>query len=174
MDALDGKQARRTKNSTPLGQLFDHGCDAVSMCCFAMLGGSITRTGADSPFFLAFFFSSLIAFYLAQWEEYWTGVIDLGEVGVTEGQLLGLLLYVVAIFVGTDIYIGHAFTVRGYHVTVGEVVLTVFTLAFVSTAFTNAYRVTKKAQGELFRAWIQLLPGPKLQLFPFLLLLQNS
>ncbi len=25
MDNLDGKQARRTKNSSPLGQLFDHG-----------------------------------------------------------------------------------------------------------------------------------------------------
>ena len=29
LDAIDGKQARRTGNSTPLGQLFDHGCDAL-------------------------------------------------------------------------------------------------------------------------------------------------
>ena len=29
-DAVDGKQARRTKQSSPLGQLFDHGCDAVN------------------------------------------------------------------------------------------------------------------------------------------------
>jgi ethanolaminephosphotransferase len=28
MDAIDGKQARRTGSSSPLGQLFDHGCDA--------------------------------------------------------------------------------------------------------------------------------------------------
>ena len=25
MDCIDGKQARRTKSSSPLGQLFDHG-----------------------------------------------------------------------------------------------------------------------------------------------------
>ena len=31
MDAMDGKQARRTGSSSPLGQLFDHGCDAFSM-----------------------------------------------------------------------------------------------------------------------------------------------
>lgn len=31
LDAMDGKQARRTGNSTPLGQLFDHGCDALGM-----------------------------------------------------------------------------------------------------------------------------------------------
>lgn len=27
MDSIDGKQARRTKTSSPLGQLFDHGRD---------------------------------------------------------------------------------------------------------------------------------------------------
>ena len=31
LDAIDGKQARRTMSSSPLGQLFDHGCDAI--CC---------------------------------------------------------------------------------------------------------------------------------------------
>jgi phosphatidylglycerophosphate synthase len=30
LDAIDGKQARRTGSSSPLGQLFDHGCDAIS------------------------------------------------------------------------------------------------------------------------------------------------
>ncbi|KAL8450548.1 hypothetical protein Emed_002420 [Eimeria media] len=30
LDAVDGKQARRTNTSTPLGQLFDHGCDSFS------------------------------------------------------------------------------------------------------------------------------------------------
>ena len=31
LDCLDGKQARRTGSSSPLGQLFDHGCDALSV-----------------------------------------------------------------------------------------------------------------------------------------------
>ncbi len=30
LDAIDGKQARRTKSSSPLGELFDHGCDSIS------------------------------------------------------------------------------------------------------------------------------------------------
>ena len=30
LDAIDGKQARRTNSASPLGELFDHGCDAVS------------------------------------------------------------------------------------------------------------------------------------------------
>jgi len=30
LDAIDGKQARRTGSSSPLGQLFDHGCDVYT------------------------------------------------------------------------------------------------------------------------------------------------
>jgi len=30
LDAIDGKQARRTNSSSPLGELFDHGCDSIS------------------------------------------------------------------------------------------------------------------------------------------------
>ena len=29
-DAIDGKHARKTNRSSPLGQLMDHGCDALS------------------------------------------------------------------------------------------------------------------------------------------------
>lgn len=30
MDNADGKQARRTGTSSPMGELFDHGCDALN------------------------------------------------------------------------------------------------------------------------------------------------
>ncbi|VWU49471.1 choline/ethanolaminephosphotransferase, putative, partial [Hepatocystis sp. ex Piliocolobus tephrosceles] len=31
LDAIDGKHARRTNTSSPLGQLFDHGCDSITL-----------------------------------------------------------------------------------------------------------------------------------------------
>ena len=31
LDAIDGKQARRVCEATPLGELIDHGCDSVSL-----------------------------------------------------------------------------------------------------------------------------------------------
>jgi ethanolaminephosphotransferase len=31
LDNIDGKQARKTGNSSPLGMLFDHGCDALAL-----------------------------------------------------------------------------------------------------------------------------------------------
>jgi len=36
LDAIDGKQAKRTKSGSPLGQLFDHGCDSFSLAFFVL------------------------------------------------------------------------------------------------------------------------------------------
>lgn len=91
-DCMDGKQARRTKTSSPLGQLFDHGVD-----CFCLLAHLSTvhlcvlDGGRDS--FWATQAALMFPFFVAQWEEYYTGVLphSTGNVGVTEvnyGQAL--------------------------------------------------------------------------------------
>jgi ethanolaminephosphotransferase len=52
MDALDGKQARKTKTSSPLGQLFDHGARAALHCLscnFSRLAWATPRLLACSP-----------------------------------------------------------------------------------------------------------------------------
>lgn len=36
LDAIDGKQARRTGTANPLGELFDHGCDSLSTVFVAL------------------------------------------------------------------------------------------------------------------------------------------
>ena len=37
LDCIDGKQARRTGSSSPLGQLFDHGDSALPISCICHL-----------------------------------------------------------------------------------------------------------------------------------------
>lgn len=85
LDCMDGKQARRTGTSSPLGQLFDHGVDCVclqqnlSMCmAWLALPGSRWVWAAQAGL--------QISFFMAQWEEYYTGVLPhaTGNVGVTE------------------------------------------------------------------------------------------
>jgi phosphatidylglycerophosphate synthase len=43
LDAIDGKQARRTQSSSALGQLFDHGCDAFSVSFLLINLGEATQ-----------------------------------------------------------------------------------------------------------------------------------
>jgi len=89
LDAMDGKQARRTGSSSPLGQLFDHGIDCLCnlahhslMCAFLVPG--------CTPMCLAVLAALDSGFYLAQLEEYFTGVLPTasfaGNIGVTELQ----------------------------------------------------------------------------------------
>lgn len=99
MDALDGKQARRTKSSSPLGELFDHGCDAVTTSLLSLTIASSLQIGTHwSIFFILL--STLIAFYLAQLEEYHTGTLELWYFNVTEAQLFTMSLYLLTAFLG--------------------------------------------------------------------------
>ena len=36
MDNVDGKQARKTGSSSPLGMIMDHGCDAFGVSFFTL------------------------------------------------------------------------------------------------------------------------------------------
>lgn len=85
LDCMDGKQARRTGTSSPLGQLFDHGIDCfclqqhISMCMAWLVM-------PDSKWLWASQAGLQFSFFMAQWEEYYTGVLPhaTGNLGVTE------------------------------------------------------------------------------------------
>jgi phosphatidylglycerophosphate synthase len=61
LDELDGKQARRTGSSSSLGELFDHGCDAVS--AFITVSACVSACQVDLTVgTFAAFIASLMAF----------------------------------------------------------------------------------------------------------------
>jgi len=98
MDAIDGKQARRTNCSSPLGQLFDHGCDAIATSVLIFHLCSAMGLGY-SPYAATLLVLGLFVFYLAQWEETVTGVLrtNVGQLGVTEAQFVAMAIH---LFVG--------------------------------------------------------------------------
>jgi ethanolaminephosphotransferase len=90
MDAIDGMQARATKSSSPLGQLFDHGCDCTITTVYSLMMINALNLGPDwrSAALVA---SVQFAFFLSQWEEKYTGICRtcvMGIFGVTETQLM--------------------------------------------------------------------------------------
>lgn len=101
LDALDGKQARRTGSSSPLGQLFDHGCDALCSL-FNVLGAAVTCQIGPTLAIYGAITSVSVSFYMAQWDEYHTGVMSCGNgwYGVTEGQLTLVAAHLITAVVG--------------------------------------------------------------------------
>lgn len=104
LDGLDGKQARRTGSSSPLGQLFDHGCDSI--CCF--LCGIIMCSNfqySGNVHAVVLYFIHLIPFFLSNWEEYCTGFMRFGLIGVSEGQLTIVLLLAISGIFGPNVWL---------------------------------------------------------------------
>lgn len=101
-DALDGKQARRTNSSSPLGQLFDHGCDALStmnLHCLA-IASLLPSSNMSTLWTLALL---QCGFFCAQWQERYTGVLQtniLGVFGVTEMQYSVMFMLSIVSFLG--------------------------------------------------------------------------
>jgi len=94
MDALDGKQARKTKTSSPLGQLFDHGCDAlaVHLVLVPMISSLQLHHEWRAVVGLLYVF---VPWWVAHWEEYHTGVMLYGNGlwGVTEANYAVVFLH---------------------------------------------------------------------------------
>ncbi|KAG0168847.1 hypothetical protein DFQ30_004239 [Apophysomyces sp. BC1015] len=94
LDNVDGKQARRTNTSSPLGELFDHGCDALN-CTFVVLLQAAALGLGHSASTAILLVVTIIGFYLSTVEEYYTGVLYLGYVnGPTEGIIVSCLAFV--------------------------------------------------------------------------------
>jgi len=99
-DACDGTQARRTRQSGPLGELFDHGVDAMNTTLEVVIFAGAMNLGYSWITILTLF-ASLCAFYLTTWEEYHTGTLYLGLVsGPVEGVLTLCAVYAVTAFKG--------------------------------------------------------------------------
>jgi len=84
LDCMDGKQARRTGTSSPLGQLFDHGVDCVCLLVHVTTVMAWFRPGGGQV--MGIQLSLQFAWFVAQWEEYHTGVLShsAGVIGITE------------------------------------------------------------------------------------------
>ncbi|KAG1676918.1 hypothetical protein FOA52_014794 [Chlamydomonas sp. UWO 241] len=101
LDCIDGKQARRTGSSSPLGQLFDHGCDALSIrllldTCHATLNYPCNWTSALIISWV------MLPWILAHWEEYHTGHLHYGNgyFGVMESNYALCIVHFSGYFLG--------------------------------------------------------------------------
>ena len=99
-DAVDGTQARRTHQSGPLGELFDHGVDAVNTVLEVLLFAAAMNLGQSWNTVLTLF-GATFTFYVQTWDEYYTETLTLGIVsGPVEGILTLCIVYAITAVMG--------------------------------------------------------------------------
>jgi ethanolaminephosphotransferase len=95
MDAIDGKQARRLGMGSALGEMFDHGCDAINTSLEVVL--ACHALGLNRSWWtVASEVASLLNFYASTWEEYHTGTLYLSAFsGPVEGIVMIICIYII-------------------------------------------------------------------------------
>eukprot|EP01029_Cantina_marsupialis_P018054 TRINITY_DN4103_c0_g1_i1.p1 TRINITY_DN4103_c0_g1~~TRINITY_DN4103_c0_g1_i1.p1 ORF type:complete len:337 (+),score=65.69 TRINITY_DN4103_c0_g1_i1:118-1128(+) len=103
IDNADGKQARKTKSGSPLGLLFDHGCDAFGGVLTGLAISAAIKVGYGSIYAFLFWALTIIPFYIATWEHYVTGQLILPVINGPSEGIHGLVIvyYLLAVF-GAD------------------------------------------------------------------------
>ncbi|EGW30065.1 alcohol phosphatidyl transferase [Spathaspora passalidarum NRRL Y-27907] len=104
MDGCDGCHARRTGQSGPLGELFDHSIDAINTTLGALVFGSVMKMGYGVLLMISLF-ASTCNFYASTWEEYHTGTLFLSKFsGPVEGILMICVVFIITGIFGPDIW----------------------------------------------------------------------
>ncbi|XP_044489780.1 choline/ethanolaminephosphotransferase 1 [Mangifera indica] len=167
-DAVDGKQARRTNSSSPLGELFDHGCDALACAFEAMAFGSTAMCGRYTFWFWVI---SAVPFYLATWEHYFTNTLILPVVnGPTEGLMLIYVAHFFTALVGAEWWAQHfgksipffslVPLINGIS-TYKAVLYLMIVFAVIPTVYSNVanvYKVVHARKGSMLLALAMLYP----------------
>ncbi|CAO1334603.1 unnamed protein product [Diamesa hyperborea] len=106
LDAIDGKQARRTNTSSPLGELFDHGCDSISTV-FVAISTCVSVPGLIRDHHNLMFlevFCVYALFYCAHWQTYISGTLHFGKIDVTEAQYSVITIHLISFIIGPEVW----------------------------------------------------------------------
>eukprot|EP00388_Colpodella_angusta_P003435 GDKJ01012081.1.p1 GENE.GDKJ01012081.1~~GDKJ01012081.1.p1 ORF type:complete len:437 (+),score=107.27 GDKJ01012081.1:115-1311(+) len=105
LDALDGKQARNTKTSSALGQLFDHGCDSLTATLVSVTAAAAMGCG-HSVWTIFACIGVQMPVLVLNWYEVHTGIFltATSELGVSEGQFLVMFLLISCSIAGSSFW----------------------------------------------------------------------
>ncbi|KAB5546873.1 phosphotransferase-like protein [Coniochaeta sp. 2T2.1] len=143
-DAVDGTQARRTHQSGPLGELFDHGVDALNTSLEVLIFAGSQNMG-HGWMTVATLFASLMTFYVQTWDEYHTKTLTLGIVnGPVEGILILVFVYALTGYMG-----GAHFWQQSMLLTLGVPKVDWIPEFFYARSFTEWYMM----QGAIVLVW---------------------
>nr|XP_029723910.1 cholinephosphotransferase 1 isoform X2 [Aedes albopictus] len=136
LDAIDGKQARRTNSSTPLGELFDHGCDSISTVFVALSACISVQLGYYPRWMFFQCFCAMTLFYCAHWQTYVSGTLRFGKIDVTEAQCTIIGIHLISAIFGPSIWMTKLPMLGGVDIKIVPLYFAVFVFGLL--AYENA------------------------------------
>ena len=173
LDNIDGKQARRTGNSTPFGMLMDHGCDVFTNIFTAYNLSKLALVGNDNILSFSVFFGLIVGFYMMTYEEYKLGEMHFPPInGTDEGNFFVFLLGIVCGLFGQD-FLYYAI-IDKYSFTIGKLIQLGVMLGGLSCIY-NLYLHTYKKKGykEMAKIFLDNVPFYSVVVIPIYYIIFN-
>jgi len=109
-DNMDGKQARKTGSSSPLGMLYDHGLDTMTGWIIGLNLAALTQMGNSVGSYWSIIMIAILPLYIAFWEEHQLGKIVFSAInGVDEGLFVIIGWQLWSGFVGPEWFTSPSF-----------------------------------------------------------------
>ena len=160
VDAIDGKQARRIDNCSPLGQLLDHNLDQITftiatilVCQALLMGDDVWRIMAIAP-------GVWIAHYSIEYRTHYTKwhIIVIGFIGATEQlifQMIGLTY--IGVHPRANAVVLDELNIFNYQITLRDCIILFGFVTGVHYNLTNFYEGMKEAPSKK-KAVLRLIP----------------
>ena len=146
LDNIDGKQARRTGNSTPFGMLMDHGCDIFTNIFTSYSMTRLLIVGNEGFFSYSVFLGLLIGFFMMTYEDYKIGEMNFPMInGADEGNFAVSVIGIICGIFGQDWVLFVPFKQYEF-LTLGKIFALVIFIGGLLTIF-NLYLHTFQSKG---------------------------
>jgi phosphatidylglycerophosphate synthase len=143
-DNIDGAHARRTGQTSPLGEFLDHGLDGLASASVLILTGFVLGLNRDPLLMVTLCALGGFGFTAVFWEQFRTGVLIIPKVSTTEGITL-LMLFQTARFVVHSFAPGaaHALDFDPTAPTVGTIIVVITLLGYAFAGIPCVMRAAK-------------------------------
>ena len=144
LDNIDGKQARRTGNSTPFGMLMDHGCDTFTLIFTSFNMTRLLIVGNTGFFSYSVFFGLILGFFMMTYEDYKIGEMTFPMInGADEGNFSVFVIGLLCGIFGQN-WVLYVPIAKFDFLTIGKIFALVIILGGVGTIFNLYYHTYQK------------------------------
>lgn len=136
-DNIDGAHARRTKQTSVLGEFLDHGLDGLASTSILIVTGLVLTMGESWLVLLCLL--GAFGFVALFWEQFRTGLLVIPRFSSTEGVTVLFVYQLVRFFAGSPDWL--AFSLD--QVTAGTILVFVVLIGYAGAAIPSVQRASK-------------------------------
>ena len=137
LDNVDGAHARRTGQTSHLGEFLDHGLDGIASTCVLIIACIVLQM--EGVLFASLCALAGIGFALIFWEQFRTGLLVIPRVSSTEGVTLLMVVQTIIAIAGEPVWMRFSLS----EVTPGTVIIGAVLIGYLVASFPPVLRATR-------------------------------